>query len=92
MADICQPVQKDGREHINYVPSQVVSEYFAQVFKTPEGKMLDGIVYPSAVALGSVNLALFPRSGNVPFAHAVRFVEGEEVALNSWAEFSKKIS
>ena len=54
--------------------------------------MLDGIVYPSAVALGSVNLALFPRSGNVPFAHAVRFVEGEEVALNSWAEFSKKIS
>ena len=92
VADICQPVQKDGREHINYVPSQVVSEYFAQVFKTPEGKMLDGIVYPSAVALGSVNLALFPRSGNVPFAHAVRFVEGEEVALNSWAGFSKKIS
>jgi|UPI000769F341 hypothetical protein len=92
VADICQPVQKDGREHIDYVPSQVVSEYFAQVFKTSGGGMLDGIVYPSAVSLGSVNLALFPRSGYVPFAHAVKFVDGDEVALNSWAEFSKIIS
>jgi RES domain-containing protein/ribosomal protein L37AE/L43A len=92
VADICQPVQKDGREHINYVPSQVVSEYFAQVFRTSDGKVLDGIVYPSAISLGSVNLALFPRDGREPFAHAVKFVDGDEVALNSWAEFSKKIS
>lgn len=92
VTDICQPVQKDGREHINYVPSQVVSEYFAQVFKTSSGKMLDGIVYPSAVSPGNMNLALFPRSGRRPFAHAVKFVDGDEVALNNWAEFSKKIS
>lgn len=90
--DICQPVQKDGREHINYVPSQVVSEYFAQVFKTPEGKALDGIVYPSAVAPGSVNLALFPRDDRNQFAHAVQFVYGDEVVLNTWTEFSKEIA
>ncbi|WIV99687.1 HEPN-associated N-terminal domain-containing protein [Kinneretia aquatilis] len=90
--DICQPVQKDGQEHISYVPSQVVSEYFAQVFKTVEGKVLDGIVYPSAVAPGGVNLALFPRDGGDPFAHAVRFVDGDELALKDWTEFSKTIS
>ncbi len=90
--DICQPVQKDGREHINYVPSQVVSEYFAQVFKTSDGKALDGIVYPSAVSPGSVNLALFPRDEREPFAHAVKYVYGDEVVLNNWADFSKMIS
>jgi len=72
--DICQPVQKDGREHISYVPSQVASEYFAQLFKTPDGARLDGIVYPSAVSLGNVNVALFPREGHKPFVHAVRFI------------------
>ena len=92
VTDICQPVQKDGREHINYVPSQVVSEYFAQVFKTSGRKMLDGIVYPSAVAPGSVNLTLFPRDGLEPFAHAVKFLHGDEVALNNWTQFSEKIS
>lgn len=91
VADICQPVQKDGREHINYVPSQVVSEYFAQVFKASDGKALDGIVYPSAVSPGSVNLALFPRDEPEPFAHAVKFVSGDEVTLNNWADFSKMI-
>lgn len=92
VADICQPVQKDGREHINYVPSQVVSEYFAQVFKTSDGKTLDGIVYPSAVAPGSINLTLFPRDETESFVHAVKFLDGNEVALDNWAHFLKKIS
>lgn len=89
--DICQPVQKDGREHISYVPSQVVSEYFAQVFKTSGGQPLDGIVYPSAVSPDSKNLTLFPRDEYAAFAHAVEFVCGDEIALNSWVEFSKNI-
>lgn len=90
--DICQPVQKDGREHLHYVPSQVISEYFAQVFKTPDGKRLDGIVYPSAVSPRSVNVALFPQHGHEPFAHAVKFVEGSDVSLGTWVEFSEAIS
>lgn len=92
VADICQPVQKDGREHISYVPSQVVSEYFAQVFKTPDGGQLDGIVYPSAISPGSVNLAMFPRDSGEPFGHVVKFTNSREVSLDTWAEFSKVIS
>lgn len=92
VADICQPVQKDGREHIHYVPSQVVSEYFAQVFKTPDGQQLDGIMYPSAISPGNVSLALFPRDGRDAFGDAVKFVNGANLELATWAEFSEAIS
>ncbi|MBS7809249.1 HEPN-associated N-terminal domain-containing protein [Variovorax sp. PCZ-1] len=63
---ISQPVRKDGREHIDYVPSQVISEYFRLVYEThpenggqPAGA-LDGILYPSVARPGSYNLVLFP--------------------------------
>ncbi len=58
--EITKPVEKDNRMHIDYVPSQVVSEYFALVFKLKNGEQLDGILYPSAVHLGGRNLVLFP--------------------------------
>ncbi len=58
--EISKPVQKNGREHIEYVPSQVVSEYFALLFKTHPGKNLDGIAYRSSVRPNGRNLVLFP--------------------------------
>lgn len=60
---ISEPVQKDGREHIDYVPTQIVSEYFAKVFKVAQmkdGKPLDGVAYKSAVRPGGTNIVLFP--------------------------------
>lgn len=45
---ITQPVTHDGREHIDYVPTQILTEFFRQT-SAPEGTpALDGIVYPSA--------------------------------------------
>ena len=45
--DIKQPVQKDDSEHIAYVPTQVICEYFAQAFISSTGKNLSiaGIKY-----------------------------------------------
>lgn len=58
---ISEPTKKDGREHIDYVPSQIVSEYFAQVFTLAEkDENLDGMMYPSAVMPGGKNIVLFP--------------------------------
>ncbi|MFI3138365.1 MAG: RES domain-containing protein [Methylococcaceae bacterium] len=67
--EITKPVEKDNRKHIDYVPSQVVSEYFALVFQPSNGERLDGILYPSAVNPGGCNLVLFPteRSYNRRF-------------------------
>jgi RES domain-containing protein len=61
---ISQPVDKDGREHIEYVPSQIVSEYLAQVFRTKEGSRLAGIIYPSTAQANGLNLVLFPGVSN----------------------------
>lgn len=57
---ISEPVTRDGQEHIEYVPSQVVSEFFAQMFHTEAGVRLDGLAYPSTVMPGGKNLVLFP--------------------------------
>lgn len=91
VADISQPVKKDGKEHISYVPSQVVSEYFAQVFTTGNGEQLDGIAYPSAVQVGGTNVVLFPRY-QYKNDERVVFVTGEEVSFETWADLVKAIS
>ena len=53
--DLLKPVAKDGKEHIDYVPTQVVSEYFRYVFEPK----LQGIMYPSVKHSGGVNIAIF---------------------------------
>lgn len=45
---ITAPVEHDGREHIDYVPTQILTEYFRSLAKGTDGASLDGIVYPSA--------------------------------------------
>lgn len=55
VGDLLKPVDKDGKEHIDYVPTQVVSEYFRYVFEPK----LQGIMYPSVKHSGGVNIAFF---------------------------------
>jgi hypothetical protein len=46
--DLSKPIEKDGREHIGYIPTQVVTEFFRHVYTDPEyGKVL-GIFYNSS--------------------------------------------
>lgn len=89
--DIKQPVRKDGSEHIDYVPTQVICEYFAQAFAPSDGVVvkLAGIKYPSAVHPGNTNLVLFPRNENYrnPFSH-MKFEGAKEVDFHSWASLT----
>ncbi len=57
--ELTLPVSKDGSEHIDYVPTQVVSEYFRYRFKTENKESVLGIRYPSVKNGGGVNLAIF---------------------------------
>ncbi len=57
--ELTQPVQKDGREHIEYVPSQVVTEYLRYRYRPTTGGRLSGILYPSSVLIGGNNCVLF---------------------------------
>ncbi|MAL16849.1 MAG: hypothetical protein CL670_07325 [Balneola sp.] len=58
---ISTPVTKDGREHIDYVPSQIVSEFFAQVLLIDDDKKIDATIYPSSIDKGHTNLVIFPK-------------------------------
>jgi len=48
VSSITQPVEHDGREPTEYVPSQIVTEYFRHRYRTHDNAGLDGIIYPSA--------------------------------------------
>lgn len=57
--DIVQPIARDGREHIEYVPTQVVTEYFRRVFRNAGGEPIDGIIYQSSRQGGDKAFVLF---------------------------------
>jgi hypothetical protein len=57
--DIAQPIAHDGREHIEYVPTQIVTEFFRRVFQPADGSRLDGLIYRSSRQPGAKALVLF---------------------------------
>ncbi len=47
-ADISKPVSRNGCEHIEYVPTQIVTEFFRHIYRMPDGGCLDGLLYRSS--------------------------------------------
>jgi RES domain-containing protein len=45
--DLSKPIKKDGREHIGYVPTQIVTDYLRHVFRTETGHRARGVIFPS---------------------------------------------
>ncbi|MDH4081302.1 MAG: HEPN-associated N-terminal domain-containing protein [Nitrospira sp.] len=62
--ELTRPITKDGREHIEYVPTQIVTEYFRHVFKTPSGKPVRGILYHSSHIDEGICCVLFLENEN----------------------------
>ena len=60
--DLSKRIEKDGREHIEYVPTQVVTEYFRHIYNNPDYGRVRGIIYPSARRKGGKCCVLFFRS------------------------------
>lgn len=46
--DFTKPIERSDRAHADYVPTQVVTEYFRHVYRTDDGYQIDGIIYPSS--------------------------------------------
>lgn len=57
--DFSRPIARDGQVHIEYVPTQIVTEYFRRVFRTGKGHQIDGIVYASSKSAGAKAVVLF---------------------------------
>ena len=47
--DLSKPIEKDGREHIKYIPTQVFTEYIRHITRMKSDERIMGIVYPSSV-------------------------------------------
>ena len=57
--DLSKPIRKDDRVHTEYVPTQIVTEYFRHYFHMDSGPPIQGILYPSSRAKGGTACVLF---------------------------------
>lgn len=86
--DVMIPVARDQRVHVDYLPSQVVTEFFRD-FEF-EGGRLDGIAYGSTVHPTGWNVALFANQVDLgleepqwgppptPWLHFVRSIQAQQ--------------
>jgi hypothetical protein len=56
--DLAEPIKRDGREHIDYVPTQIVSEFFRLRFCVPGGP-IDGICFKCSKHINGICVCLF---------------------------------
>jgi hypothetical protein len=62
---VSQPFTPDAEIHIEYTPTQVVSEYLRRRLRDCDGRKIRGVLYRSAKKSGGTNLALFVESEEV---------------------------
>lgn len=91
--ELTQPIEKNGIEHIDYVASQIISEYFAKEFRNPDGQRLHGVAYPGAVRPGEINIGLFPPlKEDTEFANLVDLSGTQEITFNTWDDLLRRLS
>jgi HEPN/RES N-terminal domain 1/RES domain/Protein of unknown function (DUF2934) len=64
-ADVSEPIVPDDRIHVEYTPTQVVSEFIKLRFRGADGNPVDGVLYPSSRRDDGRNLVLFLGRENI---------------------------
>ena len=62
--EVSRPIERGDRVHVEYVPTQVVTEFICTQ-ATSDGSRIDGIKYGSSVHLGHASYVLFADQSNV---------------------------
>jgi hypothetical protein len=62
--DLSTRVKRDGYEHVDYAPTQVVTEWFRTIFRH-SGQRINGICYPSTQHVGGRSLVLFANQSDI---------------------------
>src|SRR5205823_8543873 len=57
--EVRKPIRRDQLEHVEYVPTQIVAEYFRHLYEQQTSQRVDGIAYRSAIVRGGPNVVLF---------------------------------
>ncbi|MXN91108.1 RES domain-containing protein [Flavobacterium sp. Sd200] len=59
LREFSAPISRDSYAHIEYVPTQIITEFLRYNFKRRDGKKIDGIIYPSSKNRSLNALVLF---------------------------------
>ncbi|ATG89120.1 HEPN-associated N-terminal domain-containing protein [Methylomonas koyamae] len=90
---ISKPVSKDGREHVEYVPSQIFSEYLAQIMPPKSSEIVGALIYPSAVDKGQHNIVLFPPRDQIQnWQDLLKLNDVSDLVLSNWQQYEELIS
>jgi len=57
--EVSKPIEKDDESHIEYVPTQVFTEYIRHAYKFEDGSKFEGIIYPSSIQPSGISCVLF---------------------------------
>ena len=76
---ISEAIELDGREHIEYTPTQVVSEFIKHRFRDADGRNVEGVLYPSARREDGTNIILFIKSENVDGVPVASYLRPERI-------------
>lgn len=86
--EISKPIPRNDRINIDYVPTQVVTEYIKTRLLSKKRK-IEGIRYPSSVHPGHVSYVLFADQKSILPVHKKSFPHED---LNRWIKLSGKTS
>ncbi len=65
LEDLTKPISNDGSQHIDYIPTQVVTEYLKNSLYSELNTEIHGLIYPSTKRKGHENVVLFFNSQNI---------------------------
>ena len=77
--DFCKPIERADKAHIDYVPTQIVTEYFRHVLRLDTGKLVDGVIYPSSKDNKRKCIVIFANSDQ---CQTSEYIRDEEQLLN----------
>lgn len=60
--DFCKPIERVDRTHVDYVPTQIVTEFFRHILLVDGSKNVNGVVYPSAKNNNENCIVIFANS------------------------------
>ena len=46
--EVTTPVNQDDKNHLQYIPTQVITEFFRYMFRDAKGQHMDGLIYGSS--------------------------------------------
>jgi hypothetical protein len=79
-----KPIRKNMLENIEYVPTQVFTEYIRHKYTDIEGNPIEGIIYPSSRNPGGISCVLFVLNEQCVDKHTIKKKGSEEISKNAY--------